>query len=88
MLKFECYFNNGDITEEAKKSLWDQGVNLDDTDILLLTFDVDQFTFTHEGEIYPIDSAVDRMLTGCCHNQWFSIQWNGEPAVVGVSYHA
>lgn len=31
---------------------------------------------------------LDRMLTGCCSNTWYLIEWNGEKKAIGVAYHA
>jgi hypothetical protein len=35
-----------------------------------------------------IDYNLDRMLTGCCHNEWYLIEWNSEKKAIGVAYHA
>lgn len=32
--------------------------------------------------------SIDRLLTGCCSNTWYLIQWNGEKKAIGVAYHA
>lgn len=32
--------------------------------------------------------ALDRMLTGCCSNKWYLIEWKGEKKAIGIAYHA
>lgn len=31
---------------------------------------------------------LDRILTGCCSNKWYLIEWKGEKKAIGVAYHA
>jgi hypothetical protein len=31
---------------------------------------------------------LDRILTGCCSNKWYLIEWEGQPRAIGVAYHA
>jgi len=35
-----------------------------------------------------IDYNLDRMLTGCCRNTWYLIEWEGEKKAIGVAYHS
>ncbi len=35
-----------------------------------------------------LDWTLDRLLTGCCSNRWYQIEWKGEKRAIGVAYHA
>jgi hypothetical protein len=35
-----------------------------------------------------LDWTLDRLLTGCCSNTWYLIEWKGEKRAIGIAYHA
>ena len=86
------YFEPDDLDRSTIDRLWDQGVNLDDWDYMLITYDVEAFTVVEVDEevlgLAPISWSLGRLLTGCCSNIWYKITWRGEAAMVGVAYHS
>lgn len=84
------------ITDEEVKSLWNQGVCMDDWDyILVCPVDaleayehVDEFEGGTLTKYRPKGSNLDRLLTGACDNYWYKINFRGQEVALGVAYHA
>jgi hypothetical protein len=37
---------------------------------------------------YPKNWQMGRLLTGCCDNVWYKVEFRGEEMAIGVAYHA
>ena len=86
------FFEPDDLSSDIVEKLWNQSVDLDDWDYLLITTDLDSFEEVEDedGRITwsPTSSTIERLLTGCCSNIWYKISWRGKKAMVGVAYHS
>lgn len=36
----------------------------------------------------PKDYNIDRLLTGCCNNKWYKINFRGAEIAIGIAYHS
>lgn len=81
--------------------LWGQGVNCDDWDYMIMCapenveeveaelnqWDRDEGT-TCKKVIQCRVNGLSRLLTGCCDNTWYLINFRGKDVAIGVAYHA
>lgn len=93
-----------ELTREDIDAFWKQGVCMDDWDyVILAPLDtIDIKTEDREGYDYDTgrnekhsivtvtqnDFTLDRMLFGCCSNEWYKATFRGQEYAVGVAYHA
>lgn len=92
-----------ELSPEQDKCFHDQDVNLDDWDFMFLTFEVDQFSqeTTEERDTWEnktflktewranswqLNWILERM--GCAGYKWYRIEYQGKPAMLGVTYHS
>lgn len=84
--------------DKTTKSLWSQGVNLDDWDYAIIfdnpdevieSFtDVDSYDRTERTAWRAKDYTIDRLLTGCCDNKWYEAEIDGKKVAIGIAYHS
>jgi hypothetical protein len=75
-----------DVDRGYIDELWDQGVNLDDWDYLIIA-PVDQIEWVGDEPEPAWNNPLGRLLTGCCANRWYKVQWDGQEVALGVAYH-
>lgn len=78
-----------DLTEAERESLWGQGVDLDDTNFLVVCPADTALNDEGDGRLYPEDPVLDQVV-GPNYNEpvrWYRVTFRGEPAVLGVQYH-
>lgn len=90
---FKMYLITPDnLTRQEKDFLWDQNVNMDDWDyMLLLPSDTEVTKYTNEYDketVEPNNYEVNRLLTGCCSNRWYYITFRGDKYLAGIAYHS
>lgn len=83
------------LSREEADALWDQGVNMDDWDyILVLPLETIREVDATDWEGKPIreweatDYTVERLLTGCCSNTFYKANFRGETVALGIAYHS
>ncbi len=84
------------LTNQDDESLWQQGVNTDDWDYMLLcppdvVHEVKKYDDWDKSEIIVFeckDWTLDRMLTGGSHNRWYRAKLRGKEWAIGIAYHA
>lgn len=86
---------SGDLTQEEMDYFWDKGICLDDYDYMLVCPSniIKKVTHNYEGEepyedYEPSSYTFERLLTGCCSNKWYKIEFRGKKAALGIAYHA
>jgi len=88
-VKLEFY---NEIPDEWRDPLWKQGVSLDDWDYMLFIKAPvpEAFTLAVMREHWePSEPHLERLLTGCCHNEWYAVtDFGGRAGFLGVAYHA
>lgn len=83
-----------DLTRDEIEDLWNQNVDLDDWDYMLVTDDLTQFKLNEDKEEYdeseyiPIEWCVSKLLTGCCRNVWYRVKFREKMQMMGVAYHS
>lgn len=83
-----------DLTENEIVDLWNQNVDLDDWDYMLVTDDLTKFKRNEdkeydESEYAPIDEwCVPKLLLGCCRNVWYRVKFREKMQMMGVAYHS
>lgn len=88
-------YYSDDYTREEIRDFWDQGVDMDDWDYMILApVDILEEVDATDWDGKPIKRLVpkgytfERLLTGCCHNKWYKATFRGIEYAVGVAYHA
>jgi len=79
------------ITDKEVEYLWSQGVCLDDWDyMLLLPANCVRKSNDASGDsdYVPTGYTIERLLTGCCSNTWYVVNFRGKRQAIGVAYHA
>lgn len=76
-------------------ALWDQGVNMDDWDYILVLpvetiREVDSTDWEGKPckEYEPTNLTVERLLTGCCANVFYKADFRGATVALGIAYHS
>ena len=79
-----------ELTGLTNKELWDAGVNLDDYDYFIVTPTSEKVRKQKVMTvgICPKDGTWDRLLTGCCSNEWKHIKTPKGNFYIGGAYHA
>ena len=93
-----------ELTGEDVEEFWQQNVDMDDWDYIVLapveTIEEEvekwhEYDWNKGREVErertawtQKEYALDRLLTGCCHNEWYKATFRGEVYAVGVAYHA
>jgi hypothetical protein len=81
-----------DITRQEKDFFWDQDIDMDDWDyMLLLPLDTEVTKYVSEYDrvvIEPISYEITRLLTGCCSNKWRYGTFRGDKYLIGIAYHS
>ncbi len=74
-------------------ALWDQGVNLDDWDYMLVV-PASALATNEGGDTRPLDYGevgythdLECLLTGCYDNRWYVVAFRGSMVGIGVAYH-
>lgn len=84
MTKAFTYFDTEDDLSRLigldHDQLWDHGINLDDWDYGIL------FYGNETPDIKK--SEIQRMLTGCCSNEWVVVTVGDVNYTVGMAYHS
>lgn len=78
------------LTEAERDSLWDQGVNLDDWNIMLIFDDLDLTHYTDEdGDAHrPNDYWIESLLNNNCSQNWHpNIMFRDKKRTIGIGYH-
>jgi hypothetical protein len=75
-----------ELTDEKEcEYLWGAGVNLDDWDyMLIMEYDPEKFAADNK----PKSCTMERLLTGCCENKWYRLNFRGSERIIGIAYHA
>jgi hypothetical protein len=90
------FVKDDDLTKEDIESLWQQGVNMDDWDYMLLcppdvVHEVkkrDDWDHSEYTEFDCKDWWLDGMLRGCSSNRWYRANLRGKEWAIGIAYHA
>ena len=85
------YIPAGGLDRPDIDALWDQGVNLDDWDYMLIVpADTLQEAQDMDGEEcwLPRDWYLGELLIGVFRNRWYKARFHGKVVGVGVAYHA
>ncbi len=90
------FVKEDDLTDEEVESLWQQGVNMDDWDYMLLgptdlihavkvrdAWDQSE-AMVFEGK----DWWLGNMLSGSSSNRWYRAKLRGKEWAMGIAYHA
>lgn len=89
-----------DLSREDINALWEVGVNMDDTDFLLIVpadcvTQASESTFSgynvaDDSPFYPCGPfahTLDRIVNGVYKNYWYRVPFRGRDIGLGVSYH-
>lgn len=90
------FLTREDLPKKDIEALWDEGVNMDDWDYVLIVpaeaLEIDAALGNNEEpdkKYYaPKTYDLERLLTGVCDNRWYVVNFRGERVGVGVAYHA
>lgn len=85
MIKIDYITDLKDFTKEEHDYLQDNGIILDDWDYILM-MDYDRKIFQADNR--PRDVQLERLLTGCCANNWYRIEFRGGQKIIGIAYHS
>jgi hypothetical protein len=82
-----------ELPQAVQDSLWEQGVSLDDTDYMLITYNINLFhnieneTLEEAQRVLPEDYNIERLINRADDNRWYRVKIVGKDAVVGIAYH-
>ena len=88
MIRYICA---GGLARPDIDALWNQGVNLDDWDYMLVVpADILEESELDSGEkdLQPQDWHIQQLLIGLCENKWYKVRFHGKTVGVGIAYHA
>lgn len=87
-----------ELTYDEIRALWDQDVNMDDWDYIVLA-PVDSLEYIEpsnndydeyykESNYEQSDFYIDKLLNGCFDNIWYKAKFRGKFYAIGVAYHS
>lgn len=94
------YFESDELDRETTDKLWAAGVCMDDWDFLLISRDLDRFEEIEQTDDWEPNKKskvwtakgwyLNRILESCGNYtyEWYRVQWEGKPAMIGVTYHS
>lgn len=78
-----------ELTREDIAAFWAQGVCMDDWDYVVLAPVTTLYADSSESSGYGQSEYVfERILVGCCSNDWHRATYRGVEYAVGVAYHS
>ncbi len=81
------FLEPNEISNEEREDLWNQDVNMDDIDYMLIVDKIDEFEINGKSIILQ-NWTFNQMLTGVCNNEWYKVNFRGETVIMGVAYQA
>ena len=72
------------LKDDERDELWKQGVFLDDWDYILVL----PLEAMDTVALVPVSYQIERLLTGCCNNRWYTPVFRNKKVFMGVAYHA
>lgn len=78
--------NHNQLSEEEIQSLWDQDVNMDDWDCIII-LPVGCLYREEDGDLTPHDYQIYRLLDHHGESTWYEVRFRGEKCTLGIRYH-
>lgn len=86
------FINSDELTREERNAFWDQNINMDDWDYMVLLpsdFPAQPKPNEYNMPLVTIeDYSVERLLRDNYKNRWYRGVFRGKEYVIGITYHS